>query len=134
MTYFLDTDICAGFLNDSFPSIKAHFERTADEQIRIPSVVAAELLYGAERSVRREDNINIVITFLSLYDIVPFDKKAIVHYAAIRADLERRGRPLGGNALLIASTVLANEGILITHNTGEFSRVSGLLTDDWAIK
>jgi tRNA(fMet)-specific endonuclease VapC len=66
-----------------------------------------------------------------LYEIIHFDIKSAEIYAAIRAELERKGRMIGGNDLVIAATVLAHEGILITHNLDEFSHVNGLAVDDW---
>lgn len=33
--------------------------------------------------------------------------------------------------MLIAATVIANDGILVTHNVGEFSRIEGLVIEDW---
>ena len=94
-------------------------------------MVAAELLYGAEKSVKRQYNLKIFKTFLSLYEIVHFDEKAAELYAAIRVELERKGQMIGGNDLVIAATVLARKGTLVTHNIDEFSRINGLVINDW---
>jgi len=131
VTYFLDTDICIYYINDSSPSVSARLKRMPLESIKIPSMVAAELLHGAEKSGRREQNLIHYKEFLSLYEIIPFDEKAAEHYAAIRASLERKGIIIGANDLVIAAIVLANNGVLITHNTAEFSRVDGLAVEDW---
>lgn len=53
-------------------------------------------------------------------------------YAEIRSKLERDGTIIGPNDLLIASTVLFYNGILITNNTGEFRRIQNLLIENWA--
>ena len=50
---------------------------------------------------------------------------------AIRAQLAKRGTPIGANDLLIAATALAHDLTLVTHNLEEFSRVVGLLLEDW---
>lgn len=47
--------------------------------------------------------------------------------------LKKQGTPIGANDMLIAATVLANKGILVTHNTKEFSRINGLLIEDWTL-
>ena len=49
----------------------------------------------------------------------------------IRQDLNAAGTPIGGNDMLIAATVVANNGILVTHTVGEFSRIKGLSLEDW---
>ena len=131
MTYFLDTNICIYHLNDSAPNLSRMLEQTSLRDIRIPSMVAAELLYGAEKSVKRQYNLKIFKTFLSLYEIVHFDEKAAEFYAAIRIELERKGQMIGGNDLVIAATVLPYGGVLVTNNTDEFSRISGLAVKDW---
>ena len=131
MIYFLDTNICVYYLNNANPVISKRFEELPTASIKIPSMVAAELLYGAEKSGKREHNLKIFKTFLSIYDIVNFDEKAAGHYSIIRADLERRGQIIGGNDIIIAATVLANSGVLVTHNIDEFARINELKTEDW---
>ena len=131
MIYFLDTNTCVFYLNNSSSNIIEQLEKLPTATIKIPSMVAAELLYGAEKSGKREHNMKVFKSFLSIYEIVSFDEKAIEHYATVRADLERRGQKIGGNDIIIAATVLANDGILITNNIDEFSRVKGLKIEDW---
>ena len=53
---------------------------------------------------------------------------------AIRVDLERIGQMIGGNDFVIAATVMAHEGTLVTHNTGEFSRIEGIIVNDWTLQ
>lgn len=131
MTCFLDTNICIYHLNDSAPSVSDRLEQMSLQNIKIPSIAAAELLYGAEKSNRREQNLKRCKEFLSIYEIIPFDEKAAEHYAIIRAKLERKGIIIGGNDIIIAAIVLANNGVIISHNTAEFSRVDGLAVEDW---
>jgi len=68
---------------------------------------------------------------LNSFIIVPFDSSAAERYAQIRQNLEKRGRVIGPDDLLIAATVLTCGGVLVTHNTSEFSRVEGLRLEDW---
>ena len=131
MTYFLDTNTCIFHLNGTAPRLSDKLEHSPPSGIAIPSMVAAELVYGAEKSAKRESNLKRAELFLSLFDIVPFDHGAAKIYGAIRRDLEHRGRIIGGNDLVIAATVLAHNGTLVTNNTGEFSRVRDLLLEDW---
>ena len=131
MIYFLDTNTCIFHLNAKFDSIKLKLDKLPRTAIQIPSVVAAELYYGACKSERKEYNLKRYLTFLSAYEVVPFSHNASRIYGDIRADLEHKGRIISANDLLIAATVIANDGILVTNNTDEFSRVSQLVIEDW---
>ncbi|MCL1875528.1 MAG: type II toxin-antitoxin system VapC family toxin [Synergistaceae bacterium] len=133
MIYFLDTNICIYHLNNSAPSLSRILDQTPIRNIKIPSMVVAELLYGALKSAKRQHNLTIFTSFLSLFEIVDFDEKAAELYAAIRVELERKGQMIGGNDLVIAATVLAREGTLVTHNMSEFSRIEGLVLNDWTL-
>ncbi len=66
------------------------------------------------------------------YEIVPFDDSMTKPYAEMRAALERKGQKIGYNDSPIAATVLVKGGVLVTHNTKEFSRIEGLMLEDWA--
>ena len=65
--------------------------------------------------------------------VLPFDKAAANVHAQIRVHLERLGQVIGPYDLLIAAIALANNLTLVTHNTNEFSRVPGLVIEDWEI-
>lgn len=71
--------------------------------------------------------------FLTPYVIVDFDQVAAIAYGKIRADLERRGLPIGPLDLLIAAQALSRNLILVTNNTREFSRVAQLQIEDWTL-
>ena len=61
------------------------------------------------------------------------DSAAIEFYGKIRSDLERKGLPIGANDYFIAAITRANNGVLVTNNTREFSRIEGLALEDWTI-
>ena len=131
MTIFLDTNICIRILNGSSQSVIENFKKTDKDDIIIPSIVAAELIYGANKSVKREENLIKYRSFLSQFRIATVSSAVIEVYGKIRVDLERKGTPIGANDYFIAAIAKANGGILITNNTREFSRVEGLLYKDW---
>ena len=72
-------------------------------------------------------------TFFNPYVSLPFDDAAAEAYGRIRADLAIRGALIGPNDLLIAAIAVASGLTLVTHNTGEFSRVAGLPLEDWEV-
>lgn len=70
----------------------------------------------------------------ALLDTVPvlsFDRAVAKVAAEIRSTLEKQGNAIGPLDTLIAGTAMAHKATLVTHNTGEFGRVPGLLLDDW---
>ena len=95
-------------------------------------MVAAELIFGAQKSLNTTQNMEKIGKFLKPLEIVPFGSDAAYFYGKIRAVLEKTGMIIGFNDMVIAATVLAQNGILVTNNTGEFLRVEGLILEDWA--
>jgi tRNA(fMet)-specific endonuclease VapC len=131
--YFLDTNICIYYLRGLYKSIEEHFALISNQEIKIPIIVKAELLYGIEKSKLKERNRNIYEKFIGAFEIVNLDDKSLNQYAKIRLNLEKDGIIIGSNDLFIASIALAHNGILITHNTKEFERISGLHIEDWVV-
>lgn len=129
--YYLDTNTCIYYLNGRYPKLKDKIMSTPPGQIFIPSVVMAELLFGAAKSKQKKDNLEKVERFLDPFEIKMFDDSAAYVYAKIRYDLEKEGSVIGPNDLLIASIVKTNKGVIITGNIREFSRIKGLKIQNW---
>jgi tRNA(fMet)-specific endonuclease VapC len=133
MRFCLDTDTCIDAMKGRYPGMAVRFGQYNPEDFGIPSIVRAELLLGVLKSSHPERTRNVVESFLSPYELIPFERTASQKYADIRHDLERKGTPIGPNDLIIAATARAGSLILVTRNTDEFSRVPGLMTEDWSI-
>jgi tRNA(fMet)-specific endonuclease VapC len=131
--YHLDTNTCVYALKGTFPAIQSRMRELDPGRIRVPSMVRGELLLAAEKSQAREKTLRQIERFLRPLAVVPFDEAAATHYARVRAELERRGEVIGPNDLVIAATVLAHGGVLVTHNVREFRRVDGLALEDWTV-
>jgi len=129
--YFLDTNTCIYYLKGKSPRVRSQLLSKRPEEIKVPSIVKAELLYGAAKSQQQDKNVETVKTFLLPYEIVAFGSQEAVAYAEIRAALERAGQIIGPNDLIVAATARAAGGILITNNTGEFQRVDQLRVANW---
>jgi tRNA(fMet)-specific endonuclease VapC len=129
--YLLDTNAWINFLNQGPNPIKERLVQIDDTAIRFCSVVKAELLYGAENSSRRDENLETLNGLFAGTESFSFDDRAAVQYSKIRADLAKAGTPIGPNDLMIAAIALAHQVTLVTHNMSEFSRVAGLRIEDW---
>lgn len=133
MIYLLDTNVCIHLLNEKHPKILRHFKQHSPIDIVLCSVVKAELLYGARRSQRVEANLQRLKVFFAPLQSLPFNDECAEHYGQIHTDLLNQGKPIGPNDTLIAAIARAHDATLITHNTGEFSRVAGLCMEDWEV-
>lgn len=131
MIYFLDANICIYFLNGAYQKIKENLEKISPDNVKIASIVKAELFFGAEKSKNRTENLIKVKCFVAPFQIIPFDDKCVINYAQIRLSLEKRGEPVGPNDLVLAAMVMANDGVLITNNTREFKKIRHLRIDNW---
>ncbi len=129
--FLLDTNACIRVLNGSSPAVAARLQVTSPAEVRLCSVVKAELIYGARKSARVGDNLRLLLRFFAPLVSLPFDDRCAEEAGLIRLDLERSGRPIGPSDLLIAATARANDLVLVTHNRREFERVPGLRIDDW---
>ncbi len=99
--------------------------------IGLCSIVKAELLYGARHSERVEENLSLLSEFFAPLSSLPFDDRCAEEYGIIRAQLAAQEMIIGPNDLLIAAIARACDATLVSHNTGEFSRISGLRFIDW---
>ncbi len=130
--YFLDANTCIYYLKGTYPNIKAKIMALSPDEIKIPSVVKAELLLGAYKSNRRESNLEKIEAFLQPFEIKAFDDLVSYVYADIRSKAESTGKVVGPNDLLIAATTKFHDGVLVTNNTRELSMIGGLQLENWA--
>jgi tRNA(fMet)-specific endonuclease VapC len=95
----------------------------------ISAISASELLHGVERAAdegRRARREAFVERVLDTITVLPFDLDAARVHARIWAKLLQRGEMIGAHDLIIASTALSRDLVLVTRNTREFGRVEGL--------
>ena len=130
LRYMLDTNLCIRVLRDRPPSLRGRFNERA-ESLCISTIVLTELLHGAARSARPEQNRREVERFAARLEVLAFDADAADHAADIRAALERGGRVIGGYDLLIAGHARSRGLVVVTGNLGDFNRVDGLRCEDW---
>jgi len=129
--YLLDTNVCIRYLNGRSDGVRRTLEGLSFGEVALCSIVRAELLYGALKSARPQKNMERLVYFFQGFPCLPFDEPASDASAEIRLQLEKAGKPVGPNDVLIAATAVANQLVLVTHNTREFGRVEGLQLEDW---
>ena len=131
MPYILDTNTCIYFLNRSSEKVISKMKALSPSDIKISTITAAELFFGAEKSKARKKNWSLVVKFIENFELLPFNGKCCQTYAKIRASLEKSGSPIGPMDLLIASITMAQNLMLVTNNVKEFRRIKGLSIENW---
>lgn len=131
MPYLLDTNVCIEILRGRNPVLKARLANQSLNDLVLCSIVWAELQCGARLAQNPARELDKLQDAFGHWPRLSFDDAAAEAYGEIRAHLQRAGRLIGGNDLLIAAIAHANSLTLITHNTDEFARVPNLPIDDW---
>jgi len=135
MTYLLDTNACIALINGKPAAVRTRFQKAVAKgaQVNLSVVVAFELWYGVEKSTQREANTKrLEIFFGGPLILLPFEEEDAKTAGRIRAEIEAAGRPIGAYDLLIAGQAVRHNVTLVTANTKEFSRVKGLVSEDWS--
>lgn len=133
MKYMIDTNICIYVIKRKPIEVIENFPKHDPMDLCVSSITYAELMHGVEKSQATERNRAAVTLFLSPMEILPFDSDAGEEYGKIRADLERKGTPIGPMDMLIAGHARAKGLTVVTNNTREFLRVKDLDVEGWTI-
>lgn len=133
LKYMLDTNIVIYVIKRRPLELREVFNQHAG-QMCISSITLAELLHGVEKSSMPDHNLLQVENFISRMDVLPYGVKAAAHYGQIRADLEKKGTPIGINDIHIAGHARSEGLMLITNNIREFERVEALRIADWTAR
>lgn len=130
MKYMLDTNMCI-YAQKNISQVIEKIKNNFQYGVAISSITLAELEFGVQASANIEKNTIALYKFLSIIEILNFDSSAATEYGKIRADLKRKGTPIGNMDMLIAAHAKSEDLIVVTHNTREFERVEGLQLEDW---
>lgn len=130
LRFMLDTNIVIYVLKRRPIELLSVFNANAS-RMAISSITLAELMHGAEKSSRVAEHLAVIEDFCSRLEVLPYGPKAAQHYGAIRAALEKLGRPIGVNDLHIAAHARSEGLVLVTNNTSEFDRVPALELENW---
>ena len=131
MKWMLDTNICIALIKQQPSRLLRRLNEHAVGDVGISSITLAELEFGVAKSIQQEKNRIALEEFVIPLEVAPFDAAAAQRYGLVRASLEQRGKPIGSLDTLIASHALSLSVTLVTNNTKEFRRVTGLKLEDW---
>ncbi len=129
--YMMGTDTCIYLKNRRPPSIAQRFRSLQWGEVVMSVITYGELCNGALKSNKAEAALNNVKRLAELLPAQPLSVEVAIKYASIRSALEKQGNIIGGNDLWIAAHALTLGLTVVTNNTREFSRVSGLSVENW---
>lgn len=132
MKYMLDTNICIYAIKHKPERVFLKLREVDPEDVCISVVTYAELVHGVEKSAAVEKNRVALSALLANIEILDFDTDAANCYGKIRADLEKKGMPLGSLDMMIAGHAQSLGYTVVTNNAKEFLRVSDLRIENWA--
>ena len=126
----LDTNIVSDLVRNPGGRAAQRLALEGEDAVCVSIIAAAELRFGVAKrgSQRLATQMDRV---LATMNIMPFEAPADAVYGLVRTRLELAGTPISANDLLIAAHALTLQVALVTHNTGEFSRVPSLAVEDW---
>jgi tRNA(fMet)-specific endonuclease VapC len=128
--YLIDTDVMVYALNGR-PGVIGRFRANAHAPKAISVITYGELLYGANKSTRRDQNVARVRHIPLLLSIVDVDRGVMEIFSSLRLELQRRGKPVDDFDLVIACTALSLGYRLVTNNVRHFENVPGLEIENW---
>jgi tRNA(fMet)-specific endonuclease VapC len=131
MRFILDTDSCIALIKQKPGSILRRLTSLSPGEAGISAITLAELRYGIAKSAQKEKNGQALDEFLLPLEVADFDEPAADAYGIVRAALEKAGTPIGALDTQIGAHALSLGAILVTHNSREFRRISGLAVEDW---
>lgn len=129
--YLLDTNICAYFLNGKF-NLQEKIDKVGIENCLVSEITIAELKYGVEKSTHKEKNKKTIESFQAKFDILPIFP-ALDIYAKEKARLKTKGKILDDFDLLIGTTAIFNNLVLVTKNVSDFDRLNQIVIEDWTV-
>ena len=128
--YLLDTNAFSYAVRRAFVHFSRRFDAVNLDDVAISVITEAELLFGLARRPQAHALAASVESLLMRVAILPWNSNCARHYASIRAELERRGQPIGVLDMMIAAHALAEDAVLVT-NDAAFRRIDHLKTEDW---
>lgn len=133
MKFMLDTNICIYLIKQKPFKVLRHFKSRSIGDIGISTISLAELRYGVSKSQHVEKNQQALNEFILPLEVADFDGKAAEEYGIIRAELEKKGKPIGSMDMLIGAHALSLGATLVTNNIREFKGIKHLKVVDWSV-
>ncbi len=125
----LDTDTCIAILRGNETVIERR--AATEDEVVTTWITAAELHYGAAKSVAPEKNVALVKSFLGTLPVFGLDEASAQIFGEAKALLERQGQRLADADLFIGAIAASNRATVVTGNKRHYNRIPGVIVEDW---
>jgi tRNA(fMet)-specific endonuclease VapC len=132
--FLLDTNTCIYIIKQKPASVIQRFGKLAPGDVCISVITLYELIYGAYKSARVQQNIDAINGFTGPLEVMQFDIRDADICAKLRSVLEKRGKVIGSLDMQIAAQALARNCILVTNNQKEFKYIKELQLENWVAR
>ncbi len=131
MKFMLDTNICIYLIKKKPMIVIDRLRKISASDVCLSSITLSELEYCIEKSEQKDRNRLALAEFTASLEVMPYGSDTAFSYGKIRAELERKGKPIGSLDMLIAAHALSLNLVLVTNNEKEFVRVPDLRVENW---
>lgn len=132
MNYLINTDIIIYSLKSHLKvNEKFSFFRNYPKSISV--ITYGELVYGACKSQSVEANLAKIHRLAEIFPIINISSSVMETFGDLKASLEQSGRIIDDMYLMIASTSITHNLILVTNNENHLRRIEGLEIKNWTI-
>ena len=130
----LDTNICSYIMKNHPQEVLEKLQNMVNKRHRIvvSAITYSELRYGAIGKKASPKHNTIVSEFMERIDgVIAWDKHSVDEATKVKKYLSDKGMLIGNNDIAIAGNAIAHSCVLVTNNTGEFTRVPNLVLENW---
>jgi tRNA(fMet)-specific endonuclease VapC len=131
MNYLIDTDILIYSLKGNDTVIR-NFQLKKNSPKSISVISYGELVHGAKKSKYVEKNLANVKRLIEIFPVINITPSVMDTFGELKANLEKSGNIIDDMDLLIGSTALVHNLILVTNNVNHFKRIEGLEIENWS--
>jgi tRNA(fMet)-specific endonuclease VapC len=134
ITHLLDTNIISYALRPQNQSLTNRLHAAmVDEYVAISVATRAEIRAGQYRMTAQDKRRTAIDQLLDVLPVLVWTAQAADIYGETHTLLMKKGQPIGIMDVQIAAHALAENLILVTHNTRHFERIPGLKLEDWMV-
>jgi len=130
MIYMFDTDTVSFFMKDNPKSVRIKTAEHNKDKFCISAITYAELMFGLKKNYSKQLDLWLNEILTKLY-VADFDDASAEVYGDVRTKLEKAGQTLDNMDMLIASSAISMNAVLVSHNIKHFSKIKGLKVEDW---
>ena len=130
--YLLDTNICIYFLKNQY-GVTEHIKAVGNNNCFISDITLAELYFGASNSGHKEQKMRGVKAIEKYFTVISI-QKALECFGDCKAALKKQGQLIDDFDLLIGSTAVSCDMIMVTENVKHLARIPNIRTENWVEK